>query len=226
LPKVLIIEDEPNMVLGLRDSCEYEGYHVVVAGDGENGVDQALRTRPDIILLDVMLPRMSGLEVCRSLRNKGVEIPIIMLTARSQEIDKVIGLETGADDYVTKPFSINELMARIRAHLRRASKQVAEIETFKFGKIELNFKKYRATKDGLDLELSAREFDILRYLVQHRDEIITRDNLLDEVWGINSSPITRTIDNHIVKLRQKIEDTPSNPRHIITVHRVGYRFVI
>jgi DNA-binding response OmpR family regulator len=213
------------MILGLTDSCEYEGYEVAVAADGEEGIKKAVSAKPDIILLDVMLPLKSGMEVCRTLRSRGIEIPIIMLTARSQEIDKVVGLETGADDYVTKPFSINELMARIRAHLRRASKQVAEIETFKFGKIELNFKRYRATKDGLDLELSAREFDILRYLVQHRDEIVTRDHLLDEVWGINSSPITRTIDNHIVKLRQKIEETPSTPQHIITVHRIGYRFV-
>lgn len=226
MPKILIIEDEPNMVLGLRDSCEYEGYEVIVARDGEEGLNKVSTGKPDIILLDVMLPLMSGTDVCRALRAKGIETPIILLTARSQEIDKVVGLEVGADDYVTKPFSIKELLARVRAHLRRASKQVAEIESFKFSDVELNFKRYRASKGGLELELSAREYDILRYLIQRRDEIVTRDQLLDEVWGYGSNPITRTIDNHIAKLRQKIEDTPSEPQHIITVHRVGYRFVV
>jgi DNA-binding response OmpR family regulator len=226
LPKVLIIEDEPNMILGIRDSFEYEGYEVLAARDGEEGLNIVSTAKPDIILLDVMLPLMSGIDVCRTLRSKGVETPIIMLTARSQEIDKVVGLEIGADDYVTKPFSIKELLARVRAHLRRALKQVADIETFRFSNVELNFKKYRASKGGKELELSAREFDILRYLIQRRDEIVTRDQLLDEVWGYMNSPISRTIDNHIAKLRQKIEDTPSDPRHIITVHRVGYRFII
>jgi DNA-binding response OmpR family regulator len=148
-----------------------------------------------------------------------------MLTARSQEIDKVVGLEIGADDYVTKPFSIKELLARVRAHLRRAAKQTVELETFTFDDVELDFKKYRASKGDKELELSAREFEILKYLIRRRGEIVTRDQLLDEVWGYDSNPITRTVDNHIVKLRQKIEDSPSDPQHIITVHRVGYRFV-
>lgn len=225
MPKILIIEDEPSMVLGIRDSLEYEGYEVSAARDGEEGLKKAGAVKPDLILLDVMLPLMSGIDVCRALRNKGIEAPIIMLTARSQEIDKVVGLEVGADDYVTKPFSINELLARIRAHLRRAAKQVAEIETFTFGDVELDFKKYRASRRGKELELSAREFDILRYLIGRRGEIVTRDQLLDEVWGYASNPISRTIDNHIAKLRQKIEDTPSEPQHIITVHRIGYRFL-
>ena len=225
MPKILIIEDEPNMVLGIRDSLEYEGFEVSAAGDGEEGLRRAIAEKPDLILLDVMLPVMSGLDVCRALRNKGIEIPVIMLTARSQEIDKVVGLEIGADDYVTKPFSIKELTARIRAHLRRTAKQIVEIETFMFGDVVLDFKKYRASKAGKELELSAREFDILKFLIRHRDDIVTRDQLLDEVWGYASSPITRTIDNHIVKLRQKIENSPSDPQHIITVHRVGYRFV-
>jgi DNA-binding response OmpR family regulator len=213
------------MVLGLRDSLEYEGYEVSVACDGREGLDKASREKYDVILLDVMLPLMSGIDVCRALRSQGVEIPIIMLTARSQEIDKVVGLEIGADDYVTKPFSVKELLARVRAHLRRAAKQIVEIETFEFSDVMLDFKKYRANKRGQELELSAREFDILKYLIQHRNQIVTRDELLDQVWGYTSSPITRTIDNHIAKLRQKIEDTPSDPQHIITVHRVGYRFV-
>ena len=225
MTKVLIIEDEPNMVVGLKDSCEYEGYEVAVARDGKEGLEKASTEKPDIILLDVMLPLMSGLDVCRALRSRGIETPILMLTARSQELDKVVGLEVGADDYVTKPFSIKELLARIRAHLRRAAKQVADIENFTFGDIELNFKKFAALKGGEELDLSAREFEILRYLIRRRGEIVTRDQLLDEVWGYDITPITRTVDNHIARLRQKIEKDPSDPRHIITVHRLGYRFV-
>jgi DNA-binding response OmpR family regulator len=225
LTKVLIIEDEPNMVIGLKDSCEYEGYEVSVARDGKEGLEKAATEKPDIILLDVMLPLMSGLDVCRTLRTRGIETPILMLTARSQEMDKVVGLEVGADDYVTKPFSIKELLARIRAHLRRASKQVAEIESFTFGEVELDFKKYTARKNGQALDLSAREFEILRYLIRRRGEIVTRDQLLDEVWGYDSTPVTRTVDNHIARLRQKIEQDPSEPRHIVTVHRLGYRFI-
>jgi DNA-binding response OmpR family regulator len=225
LTKVLIIEDEPNMVLGLKDSCEYEGYEVSVARDGKEGLEKASIEKPDIILLDVMLPLMSGIDVCRALRASGIETPILMLTARGQEIDKVVGLEVGADDYVTKPFSIKELLARIRAHLRRAAKQVAEIESFTFGDVELNFKKYTAHKGGMALDLSAREFEILRYLIRRRGEIVTRDQLLDEVWGYDSTPVTRTVDNHIARLRQKIEQDPAEPQHIITVHRLGYRFI-
>jgi DNA-binding response OmpR family regulator len=225
LTKVLIIEDEPNMVIGLRDTCEYEGYEVSVARNGKEGLEKAATDKPDIILLDVMLPVMSGLDVCRNLRKRGIETPIIMLTARSQETDKVVGLEVGADDYVTKPFSVKVLVARIRAHLRRAAKQVVEIENFTFSDVELNFKKYTALKHGQALDLSAREFEILRYLIRHRGEIVTRDQLLDEVWGYDSSPVTRTVDNHIARLRQKIEPDPSQPQHIITVHRIGYRFI-
>lgn len=225
LVKVLIIEDEPNMVLGLKDSCEYEGYEVSVARDGKEGLEKASNEKPDIILLDVMLPLMSGLDVCRTLRARGIDTPILMLTARGQEIDKVVGLEVGADDYVTKPFSIMELLARIRAHLRRAAKQFVEIESFTFGDVELNFKKFSGRKGGQALDLSAREFEILRYLIRRRGEIVTRDQLLDEVWGYDSTPVTRTVDNHIAKLRQKIELNPSDPKHIITVHRLGYRFV-
>ena len=225
MAKVLIIEDEPNMVLGLKDSCEYEGYEVCVARDGKEGLEKASTEKPDIILLDVMLPVMSGIDVCRTLRARGIETPILMLTARSQEIDKVVGLEVGADDYVTKPFSIRELLARIRAHLRRAAKQVVEIDTFTFADVELNFKKYAARKGGQVLDLSAREFAILQYLIRRRGEIVTRDQLLDEVWGYDSNPVTRTVDNHIAKLRQKIESVASDPQYIITVHRVGYKFL-
>lgn len=225
MQKVLIIEDEPDMVLGLRDNFEYEGYDVLVARDGREGLDRALADNPDLILLDIMLPKMSGLDVCRQLRSNGVDTPVIMLTARGQEIDKVIGLEMGADDYVTKPFSIKELLARVRAHLRRATRQVAEVESYVIGDVNLNFKKYEAIKDGKEIELSPREFELLKYFIQHRGETITRDQLLDDVWGYDNYPFTRTVDNHIAKLRQKIEPTPAEPKYIITVHRVGYKFL-
>lgn len=225
MQKVLIIEDEPDMVLGLQDNFEYEGYEVLVARDGKAGMTRALSDKPDLILLDIMLPRMSGLDVCRQLRRNGIEVPVIMLTARGQEIDKVIGLEVGADDYVTKPFSIKELLARVRAHLRRASKLVTEIETYRLGDIELNFKHYQAAREGKPLEMSPREFEILKYFIQHRGEAITRERLLDDVWGYDCFPITRTVDNHIAKLRQKIEPVPADPQYIITIHRVGYKFL-
>jgi two-component system alkaline phosphatase synthesis response regulator PhoP len=225
LQRVLIIEDEPDMILGLRDNFEYEGYDVLVARDGKEGLSRALADNPDVILLDIMLPKMSGLDVCRQLRSNGVDTPVIMLTARGQEIDKVIGLEMGADDYVTKPFSIKELLARVRAHLRRSTKQVVDIETYTFGDIELNFKKYEAKKDGGEIELSPREFELMKYFIQHRGETITRDQLLDDVWGYDNYPFTRTVDNHIAKLRQKIEQVAAEPKYIITVHRVGYKFL-
>lgn len=225
MPKVLIIEDERDLVTGLKDNFEFEGYQVSAAFDGEAGLESALKERPDLILLDVMLPRMNGLDVCRRLRRQGVEAPIIMLTARSAELDKVVGLEVGADDYITKPFSLREVLARVRAALRRASGLIADLETFEFGKICLNFRKHQATKDGQPLELSPREFSTLKFLVQHREETVTRDQLLDEVWGLDNYPFTRTVDNHIAKLRQKIEDSASGPKHIITVHRMGYKFI-
>ena len=225
MQRVLIIEDEPDMVLGLKDNFEYEGYDVTVARDGREGLTRALADRPDVILLDIMLPKMSGLDVCRELRNNGLDTPVIMLTARGQEIDKVIGLEMGADDYVTKPFSIKELLARVRAQLRRATRQVAEVESYTFGEVALNFKRYEATRNGAALELSPREFELLKYFIQHRGETITRDQLLDDVWGYDNYPFTRTVDNHIAKLRQKVEAVPADPKYIITVHRVGYKFL-
>ncbi len=223
--KILIIEDEPSMILGLQDNLEYEGYEVIAAVDGEAGLSRALKDKPNLILLDVMLPKKSGLDVCRELRSIGVESPIIMLTARGQEIDKVLGLEIGADDYVTKPFSINELLARVRAHLRRAAKMVSELESYNFGHIELNFKKYLASKNGEAIDLSPREFELLKYFIRHRGETVTRDELLDKIWGYENYPITRTVDNHIARLRQKIEDVPNEPEYILTVHRVGYKFI-
>ena len=212
------------MVRGLRHNFEFEGYRVFVARDGEAAINETLHSNPDIILLDVMLPKLSGLDVCRDLRAKGITTPIIMLTARGQETDKIVGLEVGADDYVTKPFSIKELLARVRAHLRRSTNGVRTLERYRFGDVELDFKKYRAVRAGRPIDLSPREFEILKCLILHENEIVTRDQLLDEVWGLQNYPITRTVDNHIAKLRQKIEASPSEPEHIITVHRIGYRF--
>ena len=212
------------MQLGLRDTCEYEGYEVLVASDGESGIQQMLKNQPDLILLDVMLPKMSGLDVCRRLRNEGIRTPIVMLTARGQEIDKVIGLEVGADDYVTKPFGVKELLARMRAHLRRNGSR-ASIERFSFDDVELNFKTYEARKAGKAIEISPREFETLRFLILHEGEVVTRDQLLEQVWGYNVFPLTRTVDNHIAKLRHKLEASPADPRHILTIHRVGYKFV-
>ncbi len=225
LPKILIIEDEPDMALGLRNNFEYEGYEVFTAADGEEGLNLALRMRPDLILLDLMLPKLSGLDVCRQLRSRSAQTPIIMLTARGQEIDKVIGLEIGADDYVTKPFGLRELLARVHVQLRRKSIQETESGTYRFGETEINFTGHQAFRKGKQLELSAREFELMKYFVAHRGETITRDQLLDEVWGYDNFPLTRTVDNHIARLRQKIEENPAEPQYVITVHRIGYKFI-
>ncbi|HST50844.1 MAG TPA: response regulator transcription factor [Pyrinomonadaceae bacterium] len=222
--KVLIVEDDQAMAVALRDGFTYEGYSVHVARDGAAGLRMATEKSHDLVILDVMLPRLSGLDVCRQLRGAGNDTPIIMLTARGQEIDKVLGLKTGADDYVTKPFSFLELMARVEAVLRRASKTIDAVESAQFGDVEVNFKSFEATKGGRTIELSPREFKMLKHFVEHRGEVVTRDQLLDHVWGYEGLPLTRTVDMHIAKLRQKIEDTPSDPRHVITVHRVGYKF--
>jgi DNA-binding response OmpR family regulator len=222
--KVLIVEDDQAMAVALRDGFTYEGYAVQVARDGAAGLRLATERGLDLVILDVMLPRLSGLDVCRQLRGAGNNTPIIMLTARGQEIDKVLGLKTGADDYVTKPFSFLELMARVEAVLRRAAKPAEQVETAGFGDVEVNFKTFEATKAGRPLELSPREFKMMKYFAEHRGEVVTRDQLLDSVWGYDGLPLTRTVDMHIAKLRQKIEDTPGDPRHIITVHRVGYKF--
>lgn len=227
--KVLIVEDDQAMAVALRDGFEYEGYNVQVARDGSAGLKLATERELDLIILDVMLPKMSGFDICKQLRSTGNATPIIMLTARGQEIDKVVGLKIGADDYVTKPFSFMELMARVEALLRRTARQpeaAAEHDDYSFGDIVVSFKKFEVTKAGKLLDISPREFKILKYFLEHRGEVITRDQLLDAVWGYSSFPITRTVDMHIAKLRQKIEDTPHDPRHIITVHRVGYKFIV
>jgi two-component system, OmpR family, alkaline phosphatase synthesis response regulator PhoP len=223
--KVLIVEDDQAMAVALRDGFEYEGYSVQVARDGDLGYKVASEKELDLIILDVMLPKMSGFDVCKQLRGAGNLTPIIMLTARGQEIDKVVGLKIGADDYVTKPFSFMELMARVEALMRRVHRRGETTEEFRFGAIAVNFKKFEVTKAGVVVDLSAREFNILKYFIEHRGEVVTRDQLLDSVWGYGSFPLTRTVDMHIAKLRQKIEDAPHDPRHIMTVHRVGYKFI-
>lgn len=213
------------MAVALRDGFEYEGYSVLVARDGGAGLELASEEKADLIILDVMLPKMSGLDICKQLRASGNNVPIIMLTARGQEIDKVLGLKTGADDYVTKPFSFMELMARVEAVLRRASNNSEEVEMYQLGEVAFNFKKFEATRAGKPIDLSPRELKIMKYFIDHRGEVVTRDQLLDAVWGYDSFPLTRTVDMHIAKLRQKIEQVPGDPRYIITVHRVGYKFI-
>ncbi|HKY04465.1 MAG TPA: response regulator transcription factor [Blastocatellia bacterium] len=223
--RVLVVEDDQAMAVALRDGFEYEGYSVLVARDGGAGLELASEEKADVIILDVMLPKMSGLDICKQLRASGNNVPIIMLTARGQEIDKVLGLKTGADDYVTKPFSFMELMARVEAVLRRASNNSEEVEMYQLGEVAFNFKKFEATRAGKPIDLSPRELKIMKYFIDHRGEVVTRDQLLDAVWGYDSFPLTRTVDMHIAKLRQKIEQVPGDPRYIITVHRVGYKFI-
>jgi DNA-binding response OmpR family regulator len=223
--RILIVEDDPAMSVALRDGFEFEKYAVEMATDGEEGLRMAGLGAHDLMILDVMLPRKSGLDVCKELRRNGSSTPIIMLTARGQEIDKIVGLKLGADDYVTKPFSFMELLARVEAVLRRvARKDVAE--EYAFGDIKLDFRTYQATKATMPLDLTPREFRILRYFIDHTNEVVSREALLNHVWGYDSSAFTRTVDTHMARLRQKIEDVASEPRHLITVHRVGYKFVV
>jgi two-component system alkaline phosphatase synthesis response regulator PhoP len=225
MARILIVEDEPNMVAGLRDNFEYEGYEVITAPDGAAGLERALNTSPDLVILDVMMPRMSGLEVCKEIKSKRPAIPIIMLTARGQEVDKVVGLELGADDYVTKPFSIRELLARVKAVMRRAQTLPKAQDRYSFGDVEVNLRSCQVARKGKALEFSSKEFELLKYFLCHPGETLSRDRLLEEVWGYDSFPSTRTVDAHIVRLRQKIESRPEDPRFILTVHGTGYKFV-
>ena len=226
MTRILIVEDEPAMQMGLKDNFEFEGYQVFVAGDGETGQQMALDEKPDLVILDIMLPKKSGFDVCRDLRQQGFEAPIIMLTARGQETDKVVGLELGADDYLTKPFSVRELLARVKAVLRRtnsAAKQSPHTQTV--GLVAFDFDHYTAKRNGEDLKMTHKEFEIIKYFLAHIGEVISRSQLLDDVWGYDAMPTSRTVDNHILKLRQKIEPDPENPRHILTVHGLGYKYI-
>lgn len=223
--RVLLVEDEPGLVLTLTDRLKSEGYEVGSASDGPAGLERATREPWDVILLDVMLPGMSGFDVCRDIRQRNITTPIIMLTARGQVVDKVLGLKLGADDYLTKPFDMLELTARVEVQLRRATSASAGQTTAQFGNIVVDFRKATVLRDGKALELSAREFLLLKYFIEHREATLSRDELLNEVWGYHSMPSTRTVDVHVAWLRQKIEPNPRNPQYILTVHGLGYKFV-
>ena len=223
--KILVVEDEPAMVAGLRDNFEFEGYEVITAQDGVEGLERALEDSPDLVVLDVMMPRMSGLEVCKQLRAKRASLPIIMLTARGQEIDKVVGLELGADDYVTKPFSIRELLARVKSVLRRTAALPKDKEQHSFSDVEVDLRRCRVVRSGKALDISSKEFDLLKYFICHPGETLSRDRLLEDVWGYENYPTTRTVDTHLVRLRQKLEPDPEQPQYFLTVHGTGYRFV-
>ncbi|MEP7365436.1 MAG: response regulator transcription factor [Acidobacteriota bacterium] len=224
--RILIIEDEPDLLRGLEMNLTAEGFDVSTASRGDTGVEQALRERPELLLLDIMLPGMNGLDVCRELRRRGFEAPIIMLTAKAEEVDRVVGLEIGADDYVTKPFGIRELLARIRVRLRRHTPAPVQGDAkLRFGKVTVDFDTHEAHRGGARVELTPKELEVLRLLAKHRGEIVTRDRLLEEVWGYETYPTTRTVDNHILRLRQKLEEEPSNPRHILSIYGEGYKFI-
>lgn len=225
MKKILIIEDDPAILTGLVDSLTEEYFEVLTADDGEQGYYLGRNENIDIIILDIMLPSKNGIEICKDLRAKGITIPILMLTSKKEEMDKVLGLEIGADDYVTKPFSIRELVARIKALLRRRVDLKKEIENYIFSDVSLDFIKYEAKKNNNPMDLSTTEFKILKYFIQLEGQVISRHRLLDDVWGYNNFPTTRTVDNFILSIRKKIESDPSNPEHLITIPKAGYKFV-
>lgn len=224
MERILIVEDDPAHLLALEDNLEFAGYEVSTARSGRRALELMRQEKFDLIILDIMLPYVDGFEVCRRFREWDDETPIIMLTAKVQEQDRVQGLDLGADDYITKPFSVAELLARIRAVLRRVKLQSRLLERFSFGDMEFDFRKYEARKSGVKLDISAREFQILKVLVTHEGEVVSRDQLIGEIWGYDDFPTERTIDTHIARLRQKLEDDPSQPEHIITVYGAGYKF--
>ncbi|NJD23343.1 MAG: response regulator transcription factor [Melioribacter sp.] len=222
---ILIVEDDETMLKGLRDAFEHNGFKILSATDGESGIQIAETGEPDIIILDVMLPRIDGFDVCRTLRKRGFTIPIIMLTARSEEIDKVVGLEIGADDYVTKPFSTRELLARVKAQLRRTSEKILTLDRYEFGNVTLDFAAFKTFKNKKQIDLTSTEYSLIKVLIKHRNEVVPREKILNEVWGYDSYPSSRTVDNHILNLRQKLEDNPQKPEFIHTIHGLGYKFV-
>jgi DNA-binding response OmpR family regulator len=224
MSRILVIEDDLAILRGVRDNLAYDGYEVLTATDGEAGYRLMREETPDLVILDLMLPRMNGYELCRRVRDEGMTTPILMLTARSEEMDRVLGLDLGADDYVTKPFSVPELLARIRAILRRTRPAPVLPETLRFGDVEVDFQRYEARKAGKPIQMSRKEFGVLRTLAAREGEVVAREELLDEVWGYDHYPSTRTVDNHIASLRAKVEDDASNPHYLLTVHGVGYKF--
>ena len=223
--RVLLVEDEPGLVMTLTDRLKSEGFEVAAATDGPSGFERASREKWDVILLDVMLPGASGFDICRDLRQKGVHTPIIMLTARGQVVDKVLGLKLGADDYLTKPFDMLELLARIEVQLRRVASSAAGTPHYRFGDISVDFRKTEVRRGGEVVDFSAREFLLLKYFIEHREATLSRDELLNEVWGYHSMPSTRTVDVHVAWVRQKIEPNPKQPQYLLTVHGMGYKFV-
>jgi DNA-binding response OmpR family regulator len=225
MERILIIEDEDSILMALEDDLRLEGYEVAGVKDGLEGFSLAKEKGYDLIILDIMLPGMNGFEICKQLRQAVVTTPILMLTARGQEIDKVLGLELGADDYVTKPFSPRELLARVKAILRRTGRIQEDMDVYGFGNVEVDFKKHEVRKNGQPVYLTALEFSLLHFLIENKDQVLNRLTILDEVWGEGVYVLSRTVDTHIAHLRKKIEDDPANPEHIINVHGVGYRFI-
>jgi DNA-binding response OmpR family regulator len=225
MARVLIVEDDDAMARALSDGFTFEGHSVTLARDGQAGLRLALEQRPDLVILDIMLPRLSGLDVCRRLREQKIDVPVIMLTARGQEIDKVVGLRSGADDYVTKPFSFMELLARADAVLRRARPGTVPRGPVRFGDVEVDFDACEARRAGEAVELSGLELRLLQYLLEHKGQVLSRDRLLSAVWGYDDGAVSRTVDVHVAKLRKKLERRPEDPRHIVTVHGLGYKFL-
>jgi DNA-binding response OmpR family regulator len=223
--RILVVEDDVPILRGLTDNLRFEGYEVLPVRSGDEGLRAILEGEPDLVILDIMLPGLSGFDVCRRARKEGKLMPILMLTARAQEVDRVMGLDLGADDYVTKPFSIPELLARVRALLRRANPGTPLPERIAFDDVRVEFDRYEATKGGQEVRLSPKEFGVLRLLAAREGDVVSRTDLLHEVWGYDHFPTTRTVDNHLASLRSKLEEDPANPRHLLTVHGVGYKFV-
>jgi DNA-binding response OmpR family regulator len=226
MAKILIVEDDPKMRSGLKDNFEFEGYDVDTAADGTAGLKKMTDNSYDIALLDVMLPGLSGFDLLRKAREKGVATPVIMLTAKGEEIDKVLGLELGADDYMTKPFSLRELLARVKAVLRRGEGTGEAGHVMRVSDFEADFASYTAIRSGIKVTMTPKEFEVLKFLWQHRNQAVSRDQLLTNVWGYDESISTRTVDNFILKLRQKIEDDPAHPKHILTMHGTGYKLIV
>jgi DNA-binding response OmpR family regulator len=223
---VLVIEDDGAILRGLRDNLVAESYEVITAADGAEGLRLSREKKPDLIVLDLMLPKLSGYEICKKLRDEGNRVPILMLTARGEETDRILGLDLGADDYVTKPFSIRELLARVRALLRRSEPQSPQLDRLTFGDIVVDFPQFEARKKGQLVEMTPKEFGVLQYLAAHPGKVVRREELLEEVWGYENYPTTRTVDNHIATLRAKLEEDPAQPQYLLTVHGVGYKFVL
>ena len=223
---ILIVEDDIGIRVILQDTLASQGYDVKAAEDGIKGLELAKQLRPDLVILDVMLPMMDGYEICKRIRKEGITSPVMMLTVKDEEVDKVLGLELGADDYMTKPFSVKELCARVKAHLRRVEDYQNEMSVYRFDNVELDFKKFEARKDGKDLGLTPLELKILEILIARKGQVITRDEFLDHVWGVDNLSVShRTVDSHIAHIRKKVEDDPSKPQYIRSVHSIGYKFV-